>query len=264
MRTVARTLFVSALACMFCAPAVAQTSGAREQKAREQKARTHYSKGQLHYDLGEYDEAIAEFKEAYAISPLTALLYNIAQAYRKKGDCRKALDSYATYQRLEANPPDPVLLQRQIDEMEQCSRALEAQPPPAPQPVKVTVQPAQPVGDPTAGRGLRVSGIVVGALGVAMLGGGAIAGAAAQSKAEEVQNMCGTHCSTETDNGKLAKLDSEGHALSAAATTLFVVGGSALLTGTALYYFGLRAQTSAAVALSPQPGGAMVTWAGAF
>src|SRR5215831_17750226 len=151
MPLLVRTLFLSACMCTFCAPAIAQTS------AREQKARVHYAKGRVQYDLGEYDQAIAEFKEAYAIASLPGLLYDIAQAYRKKGDCRLALATYVSYQRLEANPHDPELLQRQIDEMEQCTRALERQAATVPSTTVTINNPTQPVVDLRAGRGLRWS-----------------------------------------------------------------------------------------------------------
>src|SRR4051812_18272354 len=38
----------------------------------------------LHYDLGEWDKAIAEFKRAYELSEAPTLLFNLAQAHRKK------------------------------------------------------------------------------------------------------------------------------------------------------------------------------------
>src|SRR5262245_5931721 len=244
MSLLLKTLLMTALACMFCARAVAQTSGAREQNAR-----AHYDQGRLHYDLGEYDKAIAEFKEAYAILSMPGLLYDIAQAYRRKGDCRQALVAYANYQRLETSPHDPELLQRQIEEMEQCTRALETQTP---------VASATAVVDPAAGRGLRWSGIATAALGAAMLAGGAIAGLEARAKADQLEHRCGSLCDFK-GHPELKALDSDGHDLAAAATTLFVLGGTGLVTGTALYYFGLRAQTPTSVALAPQPGGAMVS-----
>src|SRR5262249_51467962 len=116
--------------------------------------------------------------------------------------------------------------------------------------------------DDSAGRGLRIGGIVTGALGVAMVIGAGVAGSEALAKADQVGNTCqprpGQRCDLRTFNS----LDSDGRDLSAAATTLFVLGGSAIIAGTALYYFGWRAH--AQVALAPQPGGAMVSWNGAF
>src|SRR5262249_40371609 len=150
----------------------------------------------LHYDLGEYDKAIEEFKQAYEQAAVPGLLYDIAQAYRRLGDCRQALEAYKNYQRLEPNPHDPALLQRQIEEMEQCSRAPEAQAGPTPTgpPAPATgappaPEPAAPVDD-SAGRGLRIGGIVTSGLGVAMVIGAAVAGRAAQAKADEVMGMC--------------------------------------------------------------------------
>src|SRR5262245_44774395 len=177
MPTYAGTIVACVLLCIFCASASAQTNNAREQRAREL-----YSKGRLHYDLGEYEKAIEEFKQAYEQVPVPGLLYDIAQAYRRKGDCKQALETYKNYQRLEPNAHDPALLQRQIEEMEQCAQALEAQAAPAlPGPVPAAAaapaapEPTSPVDD-SAGRGLRIGGIVTGALGVAMVIGAGVAG----------------------------------------------------------------------------------------
>lgn len=60
------------------------------------KARKLYREGQTQYDLGNFDEAIRLFKQAYSMSPFSSLLFNIAQAYRLKGDCQ-ALFFYKRY-----------------------------------------------------------------------------------------------------------------------------------------------------------------------
>jgi tetratricopeptide (TPR) repeat protein len=64
-------------------------------------AKRLFEQGQAHYDLGEYDEAIAAFREAYEISSAPALLFNIAQAHRLKGDCPRALQVYRHFVRLD-------------------------------------------------------------------------------------------------------------------------------------------------------------------
>src|SRR5215831_808833 len=115
MPIVTRILLGYALACSLCAPAAAEALRPRAQASREL-----FSKGRLHYDLGEYDKAIAEFKQAYEQAQVSELLYYIGQAYRKKGDCRHALEAYKKYQRVESHPNDAALLERQIEEAEQC------------------------------------------------------------------------------------------------------------------------------------------------
>src|SRR5690348_11036209 len=45
-----------------------------------------------HYQQGEYDAAIEAFMGAFALSNNSGLLFNVAQAYRLKGDCEHARD----------------------------------------------------------------------------------------------------------------------------------------------------------------------------
>lgn len=60
-------------------------------------ARDWLRAGKNHYNLGEFDRAIEAFKEAYKLEPNSALLLNIAQAYRMAGDCPRALLSYKAF-----------------------------------------------------------------------------------------------------------------------------------------------------------------------
>jgi tetratricopeptide (TPR) repeat protein len=83
---------------LMATPAIAQRRK-DDQKQKEKEARAHYEKGQRHYNLGEFDQAIAEYKEAYALTSAPALLFNVAQAYRLKGDHQQALFFYRTYLR---------------------------------------------------------------------------------------------------------------------------------------------------------------------
>jgi len=120
------------------------------------------------------------------------------------------------------------------------------------------LSPPSPPVDDNPGHALRVSGITTGTLGAAILVGAYVLGQQAQSKADELAARCAKSCPAET----FINLDNEGRNLSTAATTLLVVGSGAFLAGTALYYFGWRAQSQ--VALAPQPGGAIISWNAAF
>ena len=77
---------------------------ARADQATEQ-ARKHYQLGKQYFDLGKWDAAIAEFEEAYSLHADANLLFNLATAYRRKGDPQHALDLYKNY--LIANPKSP-------------------------------------------------------------------------------------------------------------------------------------------------------------
>src|ERR1043165_6938810 len=94
--------------------------------------------GGKHYSLAEYDAAIADFKEAYRISSEPGFLYNIAQSYRMKNECRDALTFYKNYLReaTQANggnpPPNAAKVQQWITEMDKGAAPHPAPPPPPP------------------------------------------------------------------------------------------------------------------------------------
>src|SRR5215213_8641864 len=64
------------------------------------------SSGNKHFELAEYDAAITDFKEAFRISDEPGFLYNIAQAYRLKRDCRESAIFYKNYLRRVPNAPN--------------------------------------------------------------------------------------------------------------------------------------------------------------
>src|SRR5687768_16988820 len=68
------------------------------------KAKALYEQGLKAYNLAEYADAIKAWKEAYSLTKKPLLLFNIGQAYRLDGDCKKAMTFYDTYQREEPNP----------------------------------------------------------------------------------------------------------------------------------------------------------------
>jgi tetratricopeptide (TPR) repeat protein len=75
------------------------------------------------YQQGEYDAAIESFMGAFALSNNPGLLFNVAQAYRLKGDCEHARDYYQRY--LSAVPETPLKpsLERRLTEMEACLKS---------------------------------------------------------------------------------------------------------------------------------------------
>lgn len=97
----AHTRFLSmALLLTFATPAVAQSSSTTSDPARM------YEAGERAFRVGNFDEAIAQWCASYKISGEPLLLYNLAQAYRVKGDNKQALFFYEQY--LGTNPPPSV------------------------------------------------------------------------------------------------------------------------------------------------------------
>lgn len=104
--------------------------------AAETDAEVLYAEGERRYNVGEYDAAVDAFKRAYLISNEASLLYNIAQAYRKKGACVDALEFYRSYLRQKPDASDRASIEKMIDELDPCPVA------PAPAPVVVLRPPA--------------------------------------------------------------------------------------------------------------------------
>jgi tetratricopeptide (TPR) repeat protein len=160
------------LACaLLCA-----TAGAQPATGREREAAALYQQGLKHYNLGEYDQAIAALKRAYLLVEAPEFLFNIAQAYRKKGpgSCKHALEFYRSYLRAQPESPKRSNVDAMIADMEQCARtqpaATAAAIAPPPLPRAATAPP-----EDHAGRGPRLlpwvlagGGLVVAATGAGL------------------------------------------------------------------------------------------------
>jgi tetratricopeptide (TPR) repeat protein len=102
----------------FAAALTSAPSPARADEEATEQARQHYEKGKQAFDLGKWDDAIAEFEEAYRLRSDPTFLFNMAQAYRRKGDLQRARDLYKNY--LIENPESP-----KRSEIEKRIRTLE-------------------------------------------------------------------------------------------------------------------------------------------
>src|SRR5688572_10508150 len=95
----------------------------------DRKAKELDEQGNTHYDLAEYDQAIDLSKQAYALSRRPTLLYNIAQAYRLKGDCEQALQVYKAYLRVDPSSQIRAKVESRIVEMDACAKDPGRKPP---------------------------------------------------------------------------------------------------------------------------------------
>jgi tetratricopeptide (TPR) repeat protein len=139
--------------------------------AYAQDFQTHYNLALALYQAQKYEESIPEFKAAYEIDPKPGLLFNIAQAYRKAGhprdaiqyydrylsveprldgDTRRKVDGYLAEARNTLAALEPEMKRRLAEE----KAAREQEPPPVeapatraePVPPQAAVQPATPAG----------------------------------------------------------------------------------------------------------------------
>jgi iron complex outermembrane receptor protein len=148
------------LSCLLATLVLVLAGPARGESTATEQAKQHYETGSKQYDLGHWDDAIQEYEKAYELRPDPNFLYNLAQAYRRKGDARRALDLYRNY--LVKTPKTPLraeieerikTLQKQIEEANSAKPAAEPTatpivPPPSP---PVDTNPIAATASPPAG-----------------------------------------------------------------------------------------------------------------
>ena len=311
------------VSCLLAALVLALASPARGDESATEQARQHYVTGTQQYDLGHWDDSIREFEKAYELRPDPSFLYNLAQAYRRKGDNKRALDLYRNY--LVKVPKTPQRaeieeriksLQKQIEEADSGKPApsaleptvtspvppssAEAAPAPAeaqtasspqtvPAPTPGALPATTPVSSPTEppsqatpatagttsapaptvaeatatqpaprGRGLRIAGVVCGAVGVASIATGVAFGLKARSLSNQVASATTFNPSDDSAGLRDAKLQ----------WVFYGVGVVVGAVGGVLYYLGVRAArtTPSGVSVAPVlgPGTAGVSAMGVF
>jgi len=107
----------------------------------EAAARVHFDKAERAYRTGNYDVAIAEYQQAYDAKPVPALLFNIAQSYRKRytvggqvPDLRRAIEVFRAYLRDDPRTPQRETVEKILAELKATLAEAEARgrAPPAP------------------------------------------------------------------------------------------------------------------------------------
>jgi tetratricopeptide (TPR) repeat protein len=117
------------VSCLLAALVLALASPALGADSATEQARQHYEIGTQQYDLGHWDDAIREFEKAYELRPDPSFLYNLAQAYRRKGDARRALDLYKNYLAKVPKAPQRPEIEGRINSLQkQIEEAAPAQP----------------------------------------------------------------------------------------------------------------------------------------
>jgi tetratricopeptide (TPR) repeat protein len=92
---------------------------ARSEDPTTEQARKHFQAGQDFFDVGRWDEAAAEFEQAYALRKDPTFIYNMAQAYRRKGDAKRALDLYKNYLIKKPDSPQRADVEERIKTLQQ-------------------------------------------------------------------------------------------------------------------------------------------------
>lgn len=248
--------------------AIAVLAIARVATAQPNDAERFYNEGQAAYDAKRYDDAIAAWDKSYALSHLPALVFNLAQAHRLRGDCREAVDAYKRFVELDPASPQRASAEGFVRDLEPCPGGAPVEPTPPPhdttpaqQPSHTTPQPPPPPHRVTAPHtGEKVAGIVLVGAGAVAAGVGGYFGSQAQSLANEVHAACTPSCAWDSVKAK----DEEGRNDEQLQYVLYAAGGAAVVTGAVLFVLSRR-HVDVPVAIAPvQGGGAALTWHGAW
>jgi hypothetical protein len=210
--------------------------------------------GSNHYTLAEYDAAITDFKEAYRLSQNPGFLYNIAQSYRMKKDCRESATFYKNYLRESTTqaggkePPNATKVRGFIKDMEECAKTQPLPPPPPTMTTTTTTttqepvdqpEPVAPAPNPRAWmKWAGIGGIAVGAIGVGLGLKFAVDG---KGYNDDLQTKCATSCTS----AEALAIQADGKAANRNAVIFSVAGGAVLAGGVALLvlsFTGNRAQ----------------------
>jgi tetratricopeptide (TPR) repeat protein len=135
MKVLRATLPIAALILLEPTVVYPSVPGAATQEDQAPATSELYEQGVRAYAAGHFDEAIELFKKAYNLSKAPALLFNIAQSYRKKGPkyCSEAGSYYEEALLRDPKAPNGIEIRDRILEMRTCAAAEAAKTtPPSP------------------------------------------------------------------------------------------------------------------------------------
>lgn len=122
---------------------IAVSVGAAAQPAAPSpEAKEFFRQAKERYGAGNYPEAVTLFRKSYELSKAPALLFNLAQAQRRAGDCAGALGSYREYLTAMPKATNAAEVRDFIAVMERCTREQS-------RPVQPTLVPSTPVSSPS-------------------------------------------------------------------------------------------------------------------
>jgi tetratricopeptide (TPR) repeat protein len=87
------------------------------------RAEAAFRAAQQHFEDGQFTIALEKYKEAYALAPLPAILFNIAQSHRNLGNYAEAADNFRRYLRESPGAPNAAAVKRAIEQLEVLGEA---------------------------------------------------------------------------------------------------------------------------------------------
>jgi tetratricopeptide (TPR) repeat protein len=229
----------SSMFALCVAVAVATVAGAQEGDVGG--AREHYRKATKAFELGAFDEAIREYAEAYRLRDDPAFLYNLGQAHRLGEHPAEALHFYKMYLTKVPEAANRAEVEAKIEALQTLvdqQRKARAMQPDQVRPMQAVPEavaaPPKLREPPPPGRTKKISGIVVGTLGVALVATGSAFAALAKKSGDDLTALNDAH-------KKFApNLESDGKRDQIIAGVTLGLGGAAVATGVVLYVLGHR------------------------
>jgi tetratricopeptide (TPR) repeat protein len=240
-------------------------------------ARELFAQAEQAYAAKEYATTVNLLRRAYALSPRPAFLFNIAQAQRKLGRCEAARASYQDYLLRETNAAHRERVERILRDMPECDADTASREPeperqpaesiretPRPAPTPVAAPAPAPLARPPSADQSSDTGAQIAKW--SLLGAGTISAGLAVYFALDARAA-----SRDLEDATAWSSDSsDREARGERSTTLAWVcaGASATLLGAGLTLHFLskpaRPRSTAALVLSPLPGGARAGFTSAF
>lgn len=265
----------AALACVLAtSPALAQPSASSEPTPKQrQQAEKLVKQAIAKSQAKDHAAAIELYLQAYALVPLASLLSNVGTEYQQDGKPVEALKYFCMY--LEKEPTGPVAtyataqaatVEAELGDQDTATvcKPIVEKPVEPPTPPPAVLEPVAPIAAPARpGKTLKLSGLILGAVGVAGLGGGTfflIRGAQLDSKITD--HPAGAMWPDDVDD-----IDASGTFANKMAVALFITGGVLVTAGVVMYVAGTKKDSAVSgVAVTPTlgPDGGGLVLGGAF
>lgn len=254
-----RVLAAALASSLVAAPVMAQPKGANRPPAdvANDLVKQAITKSQQGDHLGAIDLYLA----AYSLIPQHTLLSNVGNEYQQAGKPVEALKYFcmyldkdptgtnATYATSKAKALQIELGNKNVDDKNVCKPEKEDPEPPAGDPpnggvtgtggLDKPVRPEKP--EPSSpGRGLKLAGVGIGAIGLVGLGVGTFFGLKAQEKSDLISN----HDRTMPWPDDIRQIEADGAAYEKRQILLTIAGGALTATGVVLFVIGATRSSS--------------------
>jgi tetratricopeptide (TPR) repeat protein len=132
------TLVIAGILMFAAGRASAQSADDKE------KAKLLHQAGLAEYQAGRYRQAVDAFRHAYKLVPAPGILFNLAQAYRLKGDCKNARRSYKKFLKESTDAAQVALAKEHLAGLKCADEQPVAAPAPVPAPTTAPAPTAHP------------------------------------------------------------------------------------------------------------------------